>query len=84
MHYASDIILGQKYQHVRTGLEGHATAIYFFENACERVNIQYTHDGDVKNETFDAVELKNLTTLEQARAEKAGGTRGPDAPPRAR
>lgn len=83
MDYTSDIVIGEQYEHTRTGLVGYATAIYFFENACERVNIEYLHDGEVKKETFDAVELRSRTDPPvAATSERPGGARGPSSPPR--
>lgn len=82
--YQSDIKLGDKYEHIRTGLVGHATAIYFFENACERVCIQYLHDGDIKESTFDAVDLRHFETKKPALSTETGGPRGPSSASAAR
>jgi hypothetical protein len=84
MNYESDIVLGQEYQHTRTGIKGFATAIYFFENACERVCLQYTHEGKLVESTFDSVELKNVETEVQAESPKKGGPRGPETSAAAR
>lgn len=77
MNYKSDIQLSEEYEHVRTGLTGHAISIYFFENACERVSIQYLHDGEVKEAVFDAVELRAVATKKRAASLRPGGVRGP-------
>lgn len=72
--YRSDIILGERYRHERTGLEGHATSIHFYEHACERVLIEYRkNDGDIGTAAFDAPDLVHITTGEQARQQAKGG-----------
>lgn len=74
-HYKSDIKLGEKYRDEQTGYEGVATAIYFFQHACERVQIE-TFDPErkeVKEQVFDAPRLTHIPTQRQARSTRPGG-----------
>jgi hypothetical protein len=71
--YESDIVLGEKYREKRTGLEGTATSIHFYENACERVVLMYLHDGDIKEASFDAVEVISAATGKVATSSRPGG-----------
>ena len=71
--YESDIVLGQKYREKRTGLEGTATSIHFYENACERIVVMYLHDGDIKEASFDAVDLVSVESGKAATVDKPGG-----------
>lgn len=72
-NYKSDIVLGQQYREKHTGLQGKAVAIYFFENSCERVSLRYLHDGDVKEATFDAVELVDAKSNKSVSGDRPGG-----------
>jgi hypothetical protein len=56
--YDSKISLGEEYIEPRTGIKGNAVAISFFEHACERVTLRYSHDGDIKEATFDTPEVR--------------------------
>lgn len=71
--YKSDIVLGERYREKRTGLEGTATSVHFYENACERVVLMYLHDGDIKEASFDSVELVSVTTGKLAESTRPGG-----------
>lgn len=62
INYKSKIMLGQKYMDKDTGLVGTATSLHFYKNACERVVLQYLHDGDIKEASFDAVDLEPVDT----------------------
>lgn len=73
--YRSDIKLGERYRDAQTGYEGVATAIYFFQHACERVTIE-TFDPnrqEVKEQTFDAPRLEHVKTGRVAATTKPGG-----------
>ena len=72
--YESDIVLGNDYQDKTTGLKGNATSIHFYKNACERVVLTYLHDGDIKEASFDAVDLTLVTPApEPYRPSPTGG-----------
>lgn len=71
--YKSDIVLGEKYRDKNTDLEGIATAVYFFQHSCERVQLDYVHDGDLKQVAFDALQLVHLKSGKQATSDKTGG-----------
>lgn len=58
--YKSDIVLGQRYRDRITGLEGVATSVHFYMNACEQVILTYAHDGEVKTLSADAVDLNHV------------------------
>jgi hypothetical protein len=60
--YDSDIVLGRTYRHNKLGLEGIAESVHFYANACERVVLIYLNDGEVKEASFDAVDLTNVAT----------------------
>lgn len=73
--YKSDIILGEKYRDEQTGYEGVATAIFFFQHACERVCIE-TYDKKTKkviSETFDSPRLTHIATNKTATSDRPGG-----------
>jgi len=80
--YKSDIVLGQNYRDKTTGLVGNATSVHFYKNACERVVLTYLHDGDIKDASFDAVDLVNAETHEEPRSKKKGGPPRSMPPPR--
>ena len=71
--YRSDIVLGEQYREKSTGLVGKATALYFFEHACERVTLRYLHDGDVKEATFHAPEVERIKTGKTPVQQRSGG-----------
>lgn len=73
--YLSDIVLGERYRDEQTGYEGVATAICFFQHACERVTIE-TYDPvrkSVIEQAFDAPRLTSLKTAQVATSAKTGG-----------
>jgi hypothetical protein len=74
-HYKSDIKLGERYRDEQTGFEGVATSIYFFQHACERVNIE-TYDPErreVKEQVFDAPRLTHVASGQRASTTRTGG-----------
>lgn len=71
--YRSDIKLGEKYRDRQTGFEGHAVAVYFYEHACERVEIKALVDGEIKSYVFDALELESVKTGVRATSTRTGG-----------
>ena len=75
MKYESDIQLGESYVDDQTGIQGIATAIYFFQHACERVQIEYVNekDGELKELVFDAPRLRHAKSTTPARQFKPGG-----------
>jgi hypothetical protein len=83
-NYKSDIELGKMYRDTQTGIEGIATAIYFFQHACERVQIEYVNqkDGELKELVFDAPRLvdwhgKRATTDRPGGPARSGEGRRP-------
>lgn len=57
--YGSDIRLGEKYREPRTGIEGTATSLHFYEHACERVTLEYLdNDRNIAEVTFDAPRVR--------------------------
>jgi hypothetical protein len=73
--YKSDVQLGERYRDRDTGIGGVASAIYFFMHACERVTLEYVHDGELKDVTFDAPRLERVSTSEPVRGDRPGGPR---------
>lgn len=71
--YTSDIVLGRKYRHGTTGLEGAAESVHFYKNSCERVVLIYLHDGEIKEASFDAVDLVDVESSKPAESKKSGG-----------
>jgi len=73
--YQSDIVLGEKYVDKQTGLEGVATAIYFFQHGCERVTIETfdTVQKQIREQTFDAPRLTHVASGRTARVTRTGG-----------
>jgi hypothetical protein len=73
--YKSDIELGQVYTDDQTGFVGTATAIYFFQHACERVSLEakMNSEGKIIENTFDAPRLRKQGTTVQARSTRPGG-----------
>ena len=78
--YRSDIVLGERYRDRLHGLEGTAESVHFYRNACERVVVSHIHDGEIKTETFDAVDLVHIETERAATSPKTGGP-GRSMPP---
>lgn len=73
--YESDIELGKKYREPRSGIEGTAVAVHFFEHACERVTIETFNEakGEIVEYSFDAPRLTSVETGEPATTAKPGG-----------
>jgi hypothetical protein len=72
--YTSDIELGERYRDTQTGIEGIATAIYFFQHACERAQIERVKsDGELQENVFDAPRLVHVKSQQQARSDRPGG-----------
>jgi hypothetical protein len=73
--YKSDIVLGEKYIDNQTGFEGIATATYFFQYGCERVQIEAfdANTKEIRANTFDAPRLTNVRTQVTATTTRTGG-----------
>lgn len=71
--YESDIVLGHEYRVQKLGLRGIAESVHFYRNACERVMLIYMHEGEVKEASFDAVDLTDVETDHQAQTKRPGG-----------
>lgn len=76
--YPSDAKLGVEYKHKRFPIQGFATSVTFFENACERVILEWDGDNNLTGkrlhtESFDIVDLVEVETGKQATAEQTGG-----------
>lgn len=74
-NFKSDIILGEEYIDEQTGFVGTATAIYFFQHACERVNLEsrLNDEGKIIVEAFDAPRLRSTKTKLKAASDRPGG-----------
>lgn len=72
--YESDIILGDRYLDKQTGIEGVASAVYFYQHGCERVNIEVLNkDGELKEYGFDSPRLTHVQTGVTATTTRTGG-----------
>ena len=73
--YKSDIKLGEKYRDEQTGIEGIATAVYFYQHACERVMLELvnTKDGELKEYCFDSPRLTHIASGITATTARTGG-----------
>lgn len=85
--YQSKIQLGERYLDEQTGYSGVATAICFFQHACERVTVE-SYDENRKlviEQVFDAPRLVLIRdgklVREPEAAVKPGGTRSQPARP---
>ena len=80
MTFNSDVVLGEKYRDSQTGFEGIATAIYFFQYGCERVQLEQLDKKtlDIRSITFDAPRLINQRTGIAPVVKKTGGPGNPD------
>lgn len=76
--YKTDVRLGEKYRDDQTGVEGIATAIHFFQYACERVTVEYLKpDRELAELTFDAPRLTHIKTEKQMTTARTGGPARP-------
>lgn len=76
--FKTDIVLGALYREARTGFQGHAVAVAFYEHACERVTLEAMKpDGELVEYTFDSPRLVAVSTGVQATSAKTGGPNRP-------
>lgn len=75
----TDIIFGDKYEDVVTGLQGTATAITHYQFACERITLEFLKDGELKYESFDAPRMRHIKTGAVATTTRTGGPGGREA-----
>jgi hypothetical protein len=81
--FVSDITLGELYTDEQTGYAGVATAVYFYQHACERVCLETFDKKQQKviEHTFDSprlIAVKSGKKVETARTggPERGGSRG--------
>lgn len=74
-NYKSDIKLGEEYEDTQTGFRGIATATYFYQHGCERVNVEaYDEERrEIRSIVFDAPRLKHVNTGKVAKTHRTGG-----------
>lgn len=76
MKLKTDIVFGDKYREKNTGFVGAATAVYFFEHGCTRVNLMALVDGDVKEFVFDEQALIHVNSDKAVESQaRVGGSR---------
>jgi hypothetical protein len=75
--YGSDIELGKRYRDPQTGIEGVATAISFYQYACQRVSLELVVAGKIEEYGFDAPRLVSVETNERAQTARTGGPGDP-------
>lgn len=73
--FKSDIVMGQRYRDSQTEYEGIATAVYFYQYGCERVNLEAydTKTKMVHSTTFDAPRLIHVDSGKKIKVKKTGG-----------
>lgn len=71
--YKTDIKLGERYRDTQTGIEGYATAVFFFQHGCERVNIEAVVAGKIEEYSFDAPRVMHVATEKVATTARVGG-----------
>lgn len=74
-NYTSDIIVGDEYEDTQTAFKGIATAIYFYQYGCERVNLEAfdKKNQDIRSLTFDAPRLRHVKSGKVATVTRTGG-----------
>jgi hypothetical protein len=74
-NFNSDIVLGDEYEDTQTEFRGIATAIYFYQYGCERVNLEAfdKKTKDIRSLTFDAPRLRHVKTGRVATVTRTGG-----------
>ena len=73
--YTSDVILSDEYEDTQTGFRGIATAVYFYQYGCERVQLE-TYDKktqDIRSLSFDAPRLRHVKTGVLNKTTRTGG-----------
>lgn len=74
--YKSDITLGERYRDTQTSIEGVATALHFYQHACERVTLEAVSGktGELIEYGFDAPRLVAVERpAEPVRQQRTGG-----------
>lgn len=74
-NYTSDVILGERYRDSQTDFEGVATAIFFYQYGCERVELQAFDKKaqDIRSLGFDAPRLVHIKTGKTPVVKRSGG-----------
>lgn len=74
-NFQSDIVLGERYADTQTEFAGVATAIYFYQYGCERVQVE-AYDKktqEIRSLVFDAPRLRSVKTGKVATVKRTGG-----------
>lgn len=73
--YASGIVLGETYRDTQTGYEGVATAVYFYQYGCERVELESFDKkrNELKTVNFDVPRVQHVGTGRQITSTRTGG-----------
>ena len=71
--YRTDVKLGERYRDPQTGIEGVATAVSFYQYACERVSIETVVGGKIEEYGFDAPRLEHVGSRERPAQQRTGG-----------
>lgn len=73
--YKSDVVMGHVYRDTQTGFTGVATAVFFYQYGCERVQLEkfVASEGDIKALVFDAPRLVSIDTGKSPKVAKTGG-----------
>lgn len=75
VNFESEIVMGDRYRDTQTAFEGVATAVYFYQYGCERVNLEaYDSDRkDIRALTFDAPRLVHIESGQPVTVTRTGG-----------
>jgi hypothetical protein len=73
--YKSDIKMGERYRDEQTGFEGTATALYFFQHACERALLERVNpiDNKIEETSFDSPRLTHIESGKVSTSTRTGG-----------
>lgn len=69
----TDVVLGEQYRDTATGITGRVISQHFYEYGCERVVLEWTKDGEIKTESFDAPRLVRESTNQPVTTDRTGG-----------
>lgn len=74
---AADVVMGQEYTDVLTGIKGKAVAVYIYVTGCDQVCLLYTTgkrgEEKVEHHTVDASRLLELQEKSSSKRVRPGG-----------
>lgn len=75
VNYKSQIVMGEEYVDEQSGFQGIATAIYFYQFGCARVNVEAYDKSrkEIRSLTFDAPRLTHVKSKKRVTVKETGG-----------